>query len=80
MDIPPDGGHCGGGGTAGGGYIRLPPLKHSHTLYFNQAHHVPVSGVKEEYRVKRVQAVVVEGRIGCRGDADGRLGGGADVG
>ena len=74
--IPPSGGRDGGGGTAGCGDLRLPPPEHGHTVYYNQDHYGPVSGGGAENGSKDVQAVVVTGRGGCGGDADGGLGGG----
>ena len=71
VGIPPAGVLGGRGGTSGGGELRLLPPEHSCTVYFSQAHYVPVSGGLEEARVKGFQAVVGTGWGGCGGDLDG---------
>ena len=80
LGIPPARGNDGGGGTAGVGDLRLPPPKNGHTVYFDQAHYGPVSGGGAETGAKGVLAVVVTGRGGCGGGADGGLGGETDRG
>ena len=58
MDIPPAGGHDGGSGTAGGGYLHLPPPEYGHTVHCNQSHYGPISGGGADTRAKDIQAVV----------------------
>ena len=67
-------GRDGGGGINGGWYLHLPPPEHSRTVYCDQAHYGPVSGVRAEAGVKGGQAVVGEGRLGLLGDTYGGLG------
>ena len=62
-----------GGGISGGGDLRLPPPEHSFTVYCDQAHCVPVSGIGSEAGVKGDQAVVESVRTRCEG---GGVGGG----
>ena len=76
--LPPGRGRDGRGGIAGGVDLHLLPPEHSRTFYSYQANYVLVSGGVAEARVKVDQGVVVAGRIGCGGGADGRLGGGTD--
>ena len=76
---PPRGGDV-GGGTAGGGDLSLLPTEHSRTVYFNLAHHVPVSGDRVEARVKGGQSVVGSVQNGFGGDLDGSSGGEMDGG
>ena len=64
----------------GGGHVRLPPSEHSHTLHFDQAHYLPVSGVSAEAGVKGDQAVVGSGRPGFGWYAYGSSEGGTDGG
>ena len=78
MDIPPTGGRDGRGVIAGGGDLLLPPPEHSGTVYCNQAHYGPVSSSGAKSRVKVDQEVVVSGRVGCAGNADGDIGGGTE--
>ena len=40
VGISPSVGRNGGGGTAGGGDLRLPPLENGRTLYCDQDHYV----------------------------------------
>ena len=80
MGIPPAGGRDGGGGNAGGGYLRLPSPERIHTVYCDQTHYGPVSGGGGETRFKGDQVVVVEGRIICGGYVDVGLGVGTDGG
>ena len=70
LDIPPSGGRNSGGGTAGGGDLRLPKKEHSCTVYCNQAHYGTVSGARMEARFKGEQWVVESGWIVCEGDVD----------
>ena len=76
----PNVGRYGGGGTAGGGDLRLPPPEHSRTVYRDKAHYGPVSGGGEEDGAKGVQAVVGTRQGGCGGYRYGSLGGGTDGG
>ena len=41
---PPGGGCDGGGGITGDGDLRLPPPEQSRTVYYDQAHYLPVPG------------------------------------
>ena len=43
VGIPPDIGRDGGGGTAGGGELRLLSPEHGRTVYGDQSHYGPVS-------------------------------------
>ena len=63
VGISPSGRRNGGGNITGGGYLSLPPSKHSHIVHCDQAHYVPVSGGREASRDKDVQVVVVTGRL-----------------
>ena len=54
VGIPPTEGRDGGGGTAGGGDLRLPPLEHSPNVYCDQAHYGPVSGYGADVGAKGV--------------------------
>ena len=78
MGLSLGGGSDDRGGIARGGYIRLQPPEHSRTVYYNQAHYVPVSGGGVDDGVKVGQAVVGSGHNGFVGDADGGLRGGTD--
>ena len=80
MGLYPAGGGAGGGRIVGGGDLHLPPPEHNHTVYCDQAHYVPVYGGILEARVKGGQEVVVAGRNGFGGDANGVLGGGTNEG
>ena len=71
MVLSPAVGSDGGGGTEEGGDLRLLPPKHSRTVYCNQTHYGPVSSGGAESRIKGGQVVVVAGRTGFGGDADG---------
>ena len=55
MGVYPSGGSDGGGGIAGGGYLRIPSPEHSRKVHCNQAHYGPVSGGGTEYGVNGVQ-------------------------
>ena len=66
--------------TSGGGKLRLSVPEHSRTVYCDQDHYGPVSGVGAETGATDVQAVVGTGRIGFGGDTGGGLGGGTDKG
>ena len=45
LDLYPPGGGCdGGGGITGDGDLRLPPPEQSRTVYYDQAHYLPVPG------------------------------------
>ena len=68
------------GVTSGGGKLRLSVPEHSRTVYCDQDHYGPVSGVGAETGATNVQAVVGTGRSGFGGDAGGGLGGGTDEG
>ena len=74
MGLSPAGGSDGRGGVAGGGYLRLPPPEHIHTVYCDQAHCVIVSGVGADSGVEVGQAVVGAGRTGFGGYAVGGSG------
>ena len=76
--IPLPGEHDGGGGTEGGGDLRLPPPEHSHTVHYDQAHYRPVSGDKTKNGATCIQEDVETGRVGCGGDEDGGSGGRTD--
>ena len=80
MVIPPAGGRDGGSGTAGGGYLCLPPPEHGCTEHCNQTHYEPVSGGVADTVSKGIQAVLRTGRSGCGRDADGGSGGRRDGG
>ena len=80
MGLSPTGGHNGGGGILGGGYLRLLPLEHGCTVYCDQSHYGPVSDGRAEVRFKGDQAVVGSGRTGCGRGADGGSGGRTDGG
>ena len=75
MDIPPAEVSNGGSGTAGGGYLHLPPLEHGRTFHCNQAQYGPVYDRGSNTRAKDIQEVVRTGRGGCGRDAYGGLGG-----
>ena len=64
-----------GGGISGGGDLRLPPPEHSFTVYCDQAHCVPVSGIGSEAGVKGDQAVVESVRTRCEGGGGRWFGG-----
>ena len=74
MVITPTGGRDGGVRTAGSEDLCLPPPEHVDTIYCDWAHYGTVSGRIAEARVKGDQAVVLEGRFGYGGGADGGLG------
>ena len=76
VGILPAGGSDGGGRTSVVGDLRLLTPEHSHTVYCDQAHYVPVSGGGAETGTKGVHAVVGTGWSGCGGYADGGSGGG----
>ena len=78
--IPSAIGLNGGGGTAGGGDLHIPPTKHGRTVYCYQPHYGPVSGVGVETGYKGFQEVVETGRGGCGRDAYYGLVGGTDGG
>ena len=78
MVIPPAGGRDGGGRTAGGRDLRLPPPEHSQTVYCDQAQYGPVPGGGEETSAKGVQLLVGKLHSGYGGGADGGSGGGTD--
>ena len=80
VGIPPDGGRDGGSGTAGGGYILLPPSEHGRTVHYDQAHHGPLYGGVLETGAKGIQTEVVIGRGGCGRDTYGGSGGVPDGG
>ena len=80
MGVSPAGGSDVGCSITGGGDLRLPPPKHSCTVYCDQAYYGLVSSGGEEDGVKGGQAVVVSGQFGPGGDADGDLGGGTNGG
>ena len=75
MGVSPAGGRDGGDRITGGGDLCLLPPKQSYTVYCDQAHYGPVSSYGAAAKVKGGQTVVVAGRIGLGGDADGRSGG-----
>ena len=77
MGIPLVGGPNGKVRSVGCGYLRLPPPEHIRTIYCNQEHYVPVSGVGLETGATGLQAVVVACQIRCGLDVDG-VGGGTD--
>ena len=66
-EIPPTEGRNGGGGTAGGGYLCLPLLEHSHIVYCKQARYGPLYVCRAENRDTGLQEVVGSGQGGCRG-------------
>ena len=74
MVITPTGVRDGGVRTAGSGDLFLPLSEHGHTVYCDQVHYGPVPGRIAEARVKGDQVVVLEGRFGYGGGADGGLG------
>ena len=78
VGIPPAGGRYDGGGTVGGGDLRLPPPEHSITVYCSQAHYGPVSGGRAETGANGIQVVVVIVRGGCGGDVNVDSGCGTD--
>ena len=78
MGLSPSGGRDGGGRTAGGGDLSIPPPEHSRTFFCDQVHYGTVYGGRAESRVKGDQAVVGAGRTGYGGDADGGSGGRTD--
>ena len=80
MVVSPSGGRGGRGGVTGCGDLSLLYPKYSHKVHCDQAHYGPVSSGGAEAGVKGGQAVVVTGRIGLGGDADGGSGGGTDGG
>ena len=80
MNISPTGGRYGGGGIAGGGYLRLPLPEHSLKVYCDQAHYGSVSGGGAEAGVKGGQAVVVARQTRFEGDVDGGSGSRTDGG
>ena len=67
------------GGIEGGEDLRLPPPEKD-TVYCDQDHYGPVSGSREEARVKGGQSVAGAGRTGFGRDADSGSGGGTDRG
>ena len=80
MGIYPAGGGDGGYGIEGCGYISLPPLEQSCTVYCDKAHYGPVSGSGEEALVKDGQLVAEAIHTRFGEDTDGGLGGGTDGG
>ena len=73
MDIPSSGGNDGVGGPAGGGDLNISPLKHSCTVYCDQAHYGPVSGGGAEIGAAGLQAVVGAVQGGCGGGLQARV-------
>ena len=80
MGVSLAGGNNSGGGIIGIGDLKLLPPEHSHLVHGDQAHYGHVSGGGAEAGIKVGQAMVLAGRLGLGGDADGVLGGGTDGG
>ena len=80
MGVSPAGGSDGGGEITGGGYIRLPPQEHIHTVHCVQARYRPVASVVAVSGFKGGQVVMGTVWLEFGQDADGGSGGEMDGG
>ena len=71
LSASPSEGRHGGSGFTGCGDLSIPPLEHSCTVHFNQAHYGTVSGNLESSGVTGGKKVVGARRLGIGRDVDG---------